>query len=164
MPSRRHSHAAHDEIDVSDFVAFADERFASAEISYSRCLLSPGKRIIDSRAIRLEWIAKADSLQPGTRHFRRDGVSSWHPDFGNRIRDRVRLCGNHRFHAPADGAHLCASWRGCLEAWSFARKTCGALQLRNECAWAGVVKGRPIAHQPWELRSGSAIADQGRRR
>jgi hypothetical protein len=27
-------------------------------------LLSPGKRIIDSRAVRLEWIAKADSLQP----------------------------------------------------------------------------------------------------
>ena len=27
-------------------------------------LLSPGKRVIDSRAVRLEWIAKADSLQP----------------------------------------------------------------------------------------------------
>jgi hypothetical protein len=27
-------------------------------------LLSPGNRIIDSRAVRLEWIAKADSLQP----------------------------------------------------------------------------------------------------
>jgi TPR repeat protein len=27
-------------------------------------LLSSGKRIIDSRAVRLEWIAKADSLQP----------------------------------------------------------------------------------------------------
>jgi hypothetical protein len=27
-------------------------------------LLSPGKRIIDSRAVRLEWIAKAASLQP----------------------------------------------------------------------------------------------------
>jgi len=27
-------------------------------------LLSPGKRIIDSRPVRLEWIAKADSLQP----------------------------------------------------------------------------------------------------
>jgi hypothetical protein len=27
-------------------------------------LLSPGKSIIDSRAVRLEWIAKADSLQP----------------------------------------------------------------------------------------------------
>ena len=27
-------------------------------------LLSPGKRIIDSRTLRLEWIAKADSLQP----------------------------------------------------------------------------------------------------
>ena len=32
-------------------------------------LLSPGKRIIDSRAVRLEWIAKADLLQREACHF-----------------------------------------------------------------------------------------------